>query len=183
MIESVCIGRFDAEEQDSPSMALAGQPLPPLSRDYGFEYASKLSSTDLSIGSKPLGHHYRSSQYHRHRSTPASYQVSDNNEPNSDSHDPDDDFELRGPSQALANVAGGRAKAKKSTLGSPRLCISCGATKTPYWREAWSNSVLLCNACGLRYSKFKRRCLDCSYVPRKEDKGSRVCTKCNGPWS
>lgn len=67
--------------------------------------------------------------------------------------------------------------------GGGRCCISCGATKTPYWREAWSTAVLLCNACGLRYSKFRRRCLDCCYVPRKEDKGSRICTKCGGPWS
>lgn len=72
---------------------------------------------------------------------------------------------------------------KSSHPPAPRVCISCGATKTPYWREAWANSVLLCNACGLRYSKFRRRCVDCSYVPRKEDKGSRACSKCNGAWS
>lgn len=64
-----------------------------------------------------------------------------------------------------------------------RTCISCGASKTPYWREAWNPYVLLCNACGLRYSKFKRHCLVCSYVPRKEDKGRRRCSQCGGAWS
>ena len=65
---------------------------------------------------------------------------------------------------------------------SERCCASCGATKTPYWRDAWGESISLCNACGLRYAKFKKRCSSCLYVPRKEDKTSRACTQCRGSW-
>lgn len=194
MIESVCIGRFDSDDRESLSIALAGQPLPPLSRDYGFDYAPRmvLPHHELPVGAKPMGGHYPSrppGHHARHRATHRNYHALEpNNEHHhhhSDSPDYEDDFELRDHARhTLVNhPSEGRPKARKNASGSPRLCISCGATKTPYWREAWSSSVLLCNACGLRYSKFKRRCLDCSYVPRKEDKGSRVCTKCSGPWS
>lgn len=160
-IESICIGGFEQGSVASPSTTmLAGQPLPPSTRDYGFSYAAK----------------------ERSRHPP---QVAESSTPSPSAPDsPDayggrtgdrDDEEYRAP-----------AKSKSRRLGhppTPRNCISCGATKTPYWREAWSSSVLLCNACGLRYSKFRRRCMECSYVPRKEDKGSKACTKCGGPWS
>lgn len=140
---------------------LAGQPLPPSTRDYGFAYAAKERN--------------RHPPQTAESSTP-SPSAPDSPEAYGDSRTGDrEDEEYRAP-----------PKNKGRRLGhppTPRNCISCGATKTPYWREAWSSSVLLCNACGLRYSKFRRRCMDCSYVPRKEDKGSKACTKCGGPWS
>jgi hypothetical protein len=70
---------------------------------------------------------------------------------------------------------------KQITLGE-RCCASCGATKTPYWRDAWGENISLCNACGLRYAKFKKRCSLCHYVPRKEDKNGRCCSQCRGSW-
>lgn len=66
--------------------------------------------------------------------------------------------------------------------GTERFCASCGVTKTPYWRDAWGENISLCNACGLRYAKFKKRCSSCYYVPRKEDKTSRSCSQCRGSW-
>ena len=71
---------------------------------------------------------------------------------------------------------------RKQTSCGERCCASCGATKTPYWRDAWGENISLCNACGLRYAKFKKRCSSCHYVPRKEDKNGRCCSQCRGNW-
>lgn len=71
----------------------------------------------------------------------------------------------------------------KGRFGTHPVCGACKTSKTPYWRDSWSDAFILCNACGLRYSKFKRYCNACSYVPRKEDKGAICCTQCSSPWS
>lgn len=71
----------------------------------------------------------------------------------------------------------------KGRFGLHPTCGSCKTTKTPYWRDSWSTQFILCNACGLRYSKFRRYCNSCNYVPRKEDKGAPCCTQCSSPWS
>jgi len=70
----------------------------------------------------------------------------------------------------------------KGRHGPHPRCASCHTDKTPYWRDSWNQGFILCNACGLRYSKFKRRCRECNYVPRKEDKNERLCPQCNGQW-
>ena len=56
-------------------------------------------------------------------------------------------------------------------------CASCGVTKTPLWRDA-DDGTPLCNACGIRYKKYRVRCLKCWYIPRKEEKASTKCTSC-----
>lgn len=61
-------------------------------------------------------------------------------------------------------------------------CASCESTITPYWRDGWSPSVMLCNACGLRYQKFARRCPTCVYIPRKEDSLGENCIRCGTKW-
>lgn len=79
-----------------------------------------------------------------------------------------------------------RLKKRRGAKGidkNNRVCISCQTTKTPYWRESWSAKVSLCNACGLRWGKFRHRCSQCCYVPRKEDKGTRSCSRCGGSWA
>ena len=63
-----------------------------------------------------------------------------------------------------------------------RSCTSCGASKTPYWRDGWGTEVVLCNACGLRYQKFKKFCLACKYIPRKEEQQSEQCSQCCHSW-
>lgn len=70
----------------------------------------------------------------------------------------------------------------KGRHGDHPICASCHTDKTPYWRDSWNQGFILCNACGLRYSKFKRKCSLCNYVPRKEDKHLRICPQCNGSW-
>jgi hypothetical protein len=61
-------------------------------------------------------------------------------------------------------------------------CASCDSTITPYWRDGWSPNVMLCNACGLRYQKFARRCPSCVYIPRKEDSLGENCIRCGTKW-
>lgn len=166
---------------------LAGQPLPPLSCDYGFGYVQrdpKSNATINAVLSNTNPSQERPSRNRESRDRLHQHQVQAEFHLSSTPDSPDGDEDYFDSHQRNPPSGGERKKKVASGSGShPRVCISCGATKTPYWREAWSSSVLLCNACGLRYSKFRRRCLDCSYVPRKEDKGSKACTKCAGPWS
>lgn len=61
-------------------------------------------------------------------------------------------------------------------------CASCEQTVTPYWRDGWSAEAMLCNACGLRFQKFARRCPSCVYIPRKEDSFGDNCIKCGTRW-
>ena len=56
-------------------------------------------------------------------------------------------------------------------------CASCGTFKTPLWRDA-EDGTHLCNACGIRYKKYRIRCLRCWYIPKKEEKALPSCTSC-----
>ncbi|XP_068753148.1 uncharacterized protein [Montipora capricornis] len=56
-------------------------------------------------------------------------------------------------------------------------CASCGTFKTPLWRDA-EDGTHLCNACGIRYKKYRIRCLRCWYIPKKEEKALPCCTSC-----
>lgn len=61
--------------------------------------------------------------------------------------------------------------------GKRKVCSSCGAKSTPYWRDGWEGACL-CNACGIRYKKRRVSCNHCSYVPRKDERSTH-CQKCN----
>jgi len=65
---------------------------------------------------------------------------------------------------------------KQANTGNKK-CFACGTKKTPYWRDGW-DGVLLCNACGIRFTKYRLRCLNCLYVPRKDEKHFHNCVKC-----
>ena len=56
-------------------------------------------------------------------------------------------------------------------------CASCGTVKTPLWRDA-EDGTPLCNACGIRYKKYRIRCFRCWYIPKKEEKALPYCTSC-----
>jgi len=61
-------------------------------------------------------------------------------------------------------------------------CENCGTLQTPQWRKGWfsevlNHSVLLCNACGLKYHK-NQFCPYCKYVYGKEQKISNVWLTC-----
>jgi hypothetical protein len=59
-----------------------------------------------------------------------------------------------------------------------KICISCKTKKTPYWREGWNKGVSLCNACGIRYQKYKKYCSTCFSIVRKDEKGKLHCPEC-----
>ncbi|XP_054607648.2 GATA-type zinc finger protein 1 isoform X1 [Nothobranchius furzeri] len=58
-----------------------------------------------------------------------------------------------------------------------KVCASCCTRKTPMWRDA-EDGTPLCNACGIRYKKYRVRCVKCWHIPRKESNSSSICFKC-----
>jgi hypothetical protein len=103
--------------------------------------------------------------------------------PNTSSHDSSLSNSISSAELSVINLNQEIKKVVRKQLpNGERCCASCGATKTPYWRDAWGENISLCNACGLRYAKFKKRCSLCHYVPRKEDKNGRCCSQCRGSW-
>lgn len=68
-----------------------------------------------------------------------------------------------------------------SSNAKRKRCDSCGTRKTPYWRDGWQGGVVLCNACGIRYHKYKKYCETCLCIARKNEKGRLVCPKCIEP--
>lgn len=83
------------------------------------------------------------------------------------------------PNRLLTNLS---RRISVSAAHTGCVCASCDITMTPYWRDGWSADVMLCNACGLRYQKFARRCPSCVYIPRKEDSMAEACVKCATAW-
>ncbi|XP_014770617.1 GATA-type zinc finger protein 1 [Octopus bimaculoides] len=59
-----------------------------------------------------------------------------------------------------------------------KVCESCKTKKTPLWREA-EDGTPLCNACGIRYKKYRIRCSECWHVPKKDDKTYPKCLRCD----
>ncbi|XP_056266065.1 GATA-type zinc finger protein 1 isoform X1 [Pseudoliparis swirei] len=58
-----------------------------------------------------------------------------------------------------------------------KVCASCCTRKTPMWRDA-EDGTPLCNACGIRYKKYRVRCVKCWHIPRKEGNSNSCCLKC-----
>ncbi|XP_018520640.1 GATA-type zinc finger protein 1 [Lates calcarifer] len=58
-----------------------------------------------------------------------------------------------------------------------KVCASCCTRKTPMWRDA-EDGTPLCNACGIRYKKYRVRCVNCWHIPRKEGNSNSCCLKC-----
>ncbi|KAJ9513724.1 hypothetical protein QJQ45_015474 [Haematococcus lacustris] len=52
---------------------------------------------------------------------------------------------------------GGGSGSRRQVTG--RVCVECGATSTPQWREGPKGPKTLCNACGVRYGRIKHRLL------------------------
>uniref|UniRef100_A0A8C3DH12 Uncharacterized protein n=1 Tax=Corvus moneduloides TaxID=1196302 RepID=A0A8C3DH12_CORMO len=56
-----------------------------------------------------------------------------------------------------------------------KRCTSCKTRRTPMWRTAEDGTVL-CNACGIRYRKYRVRCQRCWNIPGKS--GTPQCPRC-----
>ncbi|CAL1300042.1 unnamed protein product [Larinioides sclopetarius] len=54
------------------------------------------------------------------------------------------------------------------TVTEEKHCASCSVKKTPLWRDA-EDGTPLCNACGIRYKKYKLRCGTCWHIPKKDE--------------
>lgn len=66
----------------------------------------------------------------------------------------------------------------KSLSSKRKRCESCGTRKTPYWRDGWGLGISLCNACGIRFHKYRKVCETCSCIAKKDEKGHLHCPKC-----
>ncbi|XP_054460257.1 GATA-type zinc finger protein 1 [Anoplopoma fimbria] len=64
-----------------------------------------------------------------------------------------------------------------TSVSKGKVCASCCTRKTPMWRDA-EDGTPLCNACGIRYKKYRVRCVKCWYIPRKEGNSISCCLKC-----
>ena len=58
-----------------------------------------------------------------------------------------------------------------------KTCASCKTKKTPLWRDS-EDGTPYCNACGIRYKKYRIRCSNCLYIPRKDEKLGNCCCLC-----
>jgi hypothetical protein len=77
-----------------------------------------------------------------------------------------------------ADTSGDSLSSFSAASSNRKKCASCSARKTPYWREGWSEGVLLCNACGIRFHKYRKYCLKCSCIAKKDEQGRLQCPKC-----
>ncbi|XP_006813549.1 uncharacterized protein LOC102807996 [Saccoglossus kowalevskii] len=58
-----------------------------------------------------------------------------------------------------------------------KQCASCSTRSTPLWRDA-EDGTPLCNACGIRYKKYRVRCSYCWHIPKKDGKSYPNCARC-----
>lgn len=58
-----------------------------------------------------------------------------------------------------------------------KQCASCSTRLTPLWRDA-EDGTPLCNACGIRYKKYKVRCSRCWHIPGKNENTRQRCNEC-----
>ncbi|XP_072172484.1 uncharacterized protein [Diadema setosum] len=70
----------------------------------------------------------------------------------------------------VGNVTSSKCKGKQ--------CESCKTRCTPLWRDA-EDGTPLCNACGIRYKKYRIRCPVCWLIPRKDSKTFPRCARCS----
>ena len=84
---------------------------------------------------------------------------------------------LRKPSSVRPHQVRPKVLLPGATRASSKTCSSCGTKKTPLWRDS-EDGIPYCNACGIRYRKYKTSCSVCRYVPRKEACASGHCCRC-----
>ncbi len=66
---------------------------------------------------------------------------------------------------------------KTTSSTNKKTCYSCHTTKTPLWRDS-EDGIPYCNACGIRYRKYRIRCSKCYYIPHKDELVTCICSIC-----
>ena len=66
---------------------------------------------------------------------------------------------------------------KQNSVYKGKVCASCKTRKTPLWRDS-EDGTPYCNACGIRFKKYRICCPICSYIPRKDEKLGNICCHC-----
>ncbi|XP_043543482.1 GATA-type zinc finger protein 1 [Chiloscyllium plagiosum] len=80
--------------------------------------------------------------------------------------------------EPLARCSSSEEDAPNAVYG--KCCVSCGTEKTPLWRDA-EDGTPLCNACGIRYKKYRIHCFSCWHIPKKEGLSFIHCLRCGDP--
>uniref|UniRef100_A0A3B4A3B4 GATA-type domain-containing protein n=1 Tax=Periophthalmus magnuspinnatus TaxID=409849 RepID=A0A3B4A3B4_9GOBI len=70
-----------------------------------------------------------------------------------------------------------RYQHRSRTRALDKVCASCCTKKTPMWRDA-EDGTPLCNACGIRYKKYRVRCINCWNIPKKDGNSVSRCSRC-----
>lgn len=84
------------------------------------------------------------------------------------------------PSCGSPNLPSPQYEAVSVQIPNPakvKTCASCKTKKTPLWRDS-EDGTPYCNACGIRYKKYRIRCSNCLYIPRKDEKLGNCCCLC-----
>ena len=67
---------------------------------------------------------------------------------------------------------------KIRSVTKSKTCASCNTKKTPLWRDS-EDGTPYCNACGIRFKKYRFRCSSCLYIPRKDEREvNKACCQC-----
>ncbi|XP_034716045.1 GATA-type zinc finger protein 1 [Etheostoma cragini] len=84
---------------------------------------------------------------------------------------------LRTSQKSLKLSSSDEESSPTTSVSKGKACASCSTRKTPMWRDA-EDGTPLCNACGIRYKKYRVRCVNCWHIPRKEGNSNSCCLKC-----
>ena len=141
--------------------------------------AASHGASNYQIGVQQHQHHHQSSQHqhqyqhqhqHQHqakrrRPTPTnSRKPSEKSKAKGKAKSKRGVSEADGASQAGSPTQRGEKKTRKSmVVKTGCLCACCGVGETPLWRKG-GNGQTLCNACGMRWIKYRMQCNDCQYV-------------------
>ncbi|XP_033927991.1 GATA-type zinc finger protein 1 [Melopsittacus undulatus] len=75
------------------------------------------------------------------------------------------------------------APERSGPIGSGmKCCASCGTQRTLLWRAA-EDGTPLCNACGIRYRRYRVRCRRCWNIPGKSRIPHSQCSRCGERYS
>eukprot|EP00743_Colponemidia_sp_Colp-15_P003863 GILK01004169.1.p1 GENE.GILK01004169.1~~GILK01004169.1.p1 ORF type:complete len:230 (-),score=16.24 GILK01004169.1:357-1046(-) len=76
------------------------------------------------------------------------------------------------------------SSATSTPTDSAPFCASCATRSTPRWHRNLCPELgeCLCNACAIRYKKYRSYCHPCHYVMTKEERTRSSCPRCAAPY-